>query len=146
MDNVSERGSAIYFMNVDFITNLPVLMTFGLGPNADRLEAMAQADLKVLIAKRLTLIMNSTIQTSDFDIERSTWRSDPNFGGAYSFPGVQTNLTHWDNIAKPLQDRNWFFAGEHAYGKYRGTVHGAYLSGEVVAENILKTKDVKSNS
>ena len=40
MDNVSERGSAIYFMNVDFITSLPVLMTFGLGPNADRIEAM----------------------------------------------------------------------------------------------------------
>ena len=84
--------------------------------------------------------MNSTIQTSDFDIERSTWRSDPNFGGAYSFPGVQTNLTHWDNIAKPLQDRNWFFAGEHTYSMYRATTHGAYLSGQAAAKKIIKLK------
>ena len=85
--------------------------------------------------------MNSTVKANDFDIIRSNWRTNPNFGGAYSFPGVQTNLTHWDDIAKPLQNRNWFFAGEHAYGKYRATVHGSYISGEVAAKKILKLKD-----
>lgn len=146
MDNVSERGSAIYFMNIDYMTNLPALMTFGLGPNADRLEAMSQADMKVLVAKRLTLIMNSTIQTSDFDIQRTAWKSDPNFAGTYSFPGVQTNLTHWDDIARPIQDRNWFFAGEHTYSKYRGTVHGAFISGEIAAKKILKVKYDEPNN
>jgi monoamine oxidase len=94
----------------------------------------------VLIAKRLTLFKNSTVETSDFDIYRSSWRSNPNFGGAYSFPGVETNLGHWEDIAKPIKDQNWFFCGEHTYNKYRGTTHGAYLSGEVAAKMISKIK------
>lgn len=77
-------------------------MTFGLAPNADRLETMPMADLKTLIAKRLTLFLNRTIQTTDFDVERSSWKSNPNIGGAYSFPGVYTTLGHWEDMAKPI--------------------------------------------
>ena len=76
------------YLNLQFITNSQVLMTFGLGPNADRLETMGEANLKLLIAKRLTIFMNSTVKANDFDIIRSNWRTNPNFGGAYSFAEV----------------------------------------------------------
>ena len=98
---------------------------------------MPEDELKELIAKRLTLFMNSTVENSHVDIYRSSWRSNPNIGGAYSMPGIETNLTHWANMAKPIDDRSWFFAGEHTYGIYRGTTHGALLSGQVAAKKIL---------
>jgi len=40
-------------------------------------------------------------------------------------------------MAKPIFDTNWYFCGEHTHSKYRGTVHGAYLSGEDTAKSII---------
>jgi hypothetical protein len=40
-------------------------------------------------------------------------------------------------MAKPVFSNNLYFCGEHTNSKYRGTVHGAYLSGKYVAEAIL---------
>lgn len=44
-------------------------------------------------------------------------------------------------MAKPIFDRNMHFCGEHTHSKYRGTVHGAYLSGLDAAICILKEID-----
>ncbi len=96
--------------------------------------------MKALIAQRLTLFLNTSIQTTDFDIERSSWRTNPNIGGAYSFPGIETNLGHWEDMSKPVLEQNWFFAGEHTYSMYRATTHGAYLSGQAAAKKIIKLK------
>lgn len=96
--------------------------------------------MKTLIASRLTLFLNTTIQTTDFDIERSSWRTNSNIGGVYSFPGIYTTMSHWEDMAKPVEDQSWFFAGEHTYSKYRGTTHGAYLSGQHAAKAITKIK------
>lgn len=52
-------------------------------------------------------------------------------------PGVETELSHWTDMAKPIDERSWFFAGEHTYSIYRGTTHGALLSGQVAAKKIL---------
>lgn len=32
-------------------------------------------------------------------------------------------------MSKPIFSSHWYFCGEHTTSKYRGTVHGAYLSG-----------------
>jgi hypothetical protein len=42
-------------------------------------------------------------------------------------------------MAKRIQDSNLYFCKEHTYSKYRGTVHGAYLSG-ISAANDVKEK------
>ena len=42
-------------------------------------------------------------------------------------------------MAKRIEDSNLYFCGEHTYSKYRGTVHGAYLSG-INAANEVKEK------
>ena len=41
-------------------------------------------------------------------------------------------------MAKPIFINNWYFAGEHTISRYRGTTHGAFLSGKEVALYILK--------
>lgn len=37
-------------------------------------------------------------------------------------------------MAKPIFSINWYFCGEHTTFTYRGSVHGAYLSGQYVAK------------
>jgi hypothetical protein len=41
-------------------------------------------------------------------------------------------------MAKPVFASNWYFCGEHTSSVYRGTVHGAYLSGVHTAQSITK--------
>jgi hypothetical protein len=47
-------------------------------------------------------------------------------------------------MAKPIFDQHWYFCGEHTTSKYRGSVHGAYLSGITTAKWI-KSKVNGSN-
>ena len=39
-NNVEMRGRATYFLNLTSVANIPAVMTFGLGANADELETM----------------------------------------------------------------------------------------------------------
>ena len=98
---------------------------------------MPEDQLKNLIAGRLNAFSPPTITVDDFSIARSTWKSKENFGGAYSYSGVSTLPQHWENMAKPIFDKKWYFCGEHTHSKYRGTVHGGLLSGQYSAQSIL---------
>lgn len=104
-------------------------MTFGLGANADELELMPENQLKELIASRLSVFGGQKFSANDFEIKRTSWRGNPNFKGTYSYSGAETEPIHWENMAKPIFETNTHFCGEHTHSKYRGTVHGAYLSG-----------------
>lgn len=64
------------------------------------------------------------------------WGSDAYSYGSFSFP----SLKHTDDLVKVLHKpirEQIFFAGEHCSLKYAGTVHGAYLNGNEIAEKIL---------
>lgn len=63
-------------MNLKALASIPALMTFGLGPNADEIEAMSEADLKNILVERLTLFASNNITVDDFTIYRSSWRAD----------------------------------------------------------------------
>ena len=134
-DDVDKRGSATFFINIAAVANASAYMTFGLGPNSDEIENMPEADLKVLIAKRMNAFAPD-VTSNDFNIVRSAWRGNKNFGGAYTFSGVETNREHWENMAKPVFENGWYFCGEHTNSKYRGTVHGGFLSGKHTSEYI----------
>jgi hypothetical protein len=57
------------------LANIPALMTFGLGANADEAESMSDADLKALLVNRLNAFTTSTVTASDFNVYRTSWRS-----------------------------------------------------------------------
>jgi hypothetical protein len=65
------------------------------------------------------------------------WSQNPYSYGAYSYPTVGMNEDDFDAMAEPVANR-LLFAGEHTTNKYRGTVHGAYLTGIREAERILR--------
>jgi hypothetical protein len=94
---------------------------------------MPEIELKELIAKRINAF-SSGVTANDFYIVRSTWRENPNIGGAYKFSGVNTLPEHWDNMAKPVFENVGYFCGEHTNSKYRGTVHRGFLSGKHALE------------
>lgn len=137
-DDVNKRGLATYFLNLWGVAGVPALMTFGLGANADDIEAMPEPQLKELIASRFRIFADESFTADDFDIYRTYWRHNPNFRGTYSFPGINAEPKHWEGLAKPIFNCNWHFCGEHTHSKYRGTVHGAYLSGLDSADVILR--------
>lgn len=94
---------------------------------------MSDASLKTLMTSRLNIALGTTVTDADYTLYRTSWRSNENFRGTYSYSSTDTRKSHWDNIAKSIPENQWYFCGEHTYSKYRGTVHGAYLSGESVA-------------
>lgn len=98
---------------------------------------MDEGKLKTIITSRLNIILQPEVfQDSDYNLYRSSWKSKQNFGGAYSYASTSTRKIHWANMAKPIRENQWYFCGEHTFKKYRATVHGAYLSGEAVANQI----------
>jgi monoamine oxidase len=56
--------------------------------------------------------------------------------GAYSFATNGTRSTDFEAFEEAVDDKV-FFGGEHTSKDYRGTVHGAYLSGLREAEKIV---------
>jgi len=64
------------------------------------------------------------------------WAADPYSLGSYSFLAVGASPADYDVLAQPVGKR-LFFAGEHIQRDHPSTVHGAYLSGERVADEIL---------
>ncbi|MHA7773018.1 flavin monoamine oxidase family protein [Roseibium sp. M-1] len=66
----------------------------------------------------------------------TAWRSDPYAGGSYSFLPVGTDPSERVALADSLKSRV-FFAGEATSSEYPATVHGAYLSGERAARQVM---------
>ena len=65
------------------------------------------------------------------------WGSDPYSYGSFSFPTPQYSKALVDTLTTPIQNKI-YFAGEHTNFEYSGTVHGAYLSGQRAAKQVLK--------
>jgi hypothetical protein len=78
------------------------------------------------------------VSPNDFKIFRTKWRSNENFMGTYAFATTKTKPLHWSNMEKPISACNWYFCGEHTSFQYRGSVHGAFLSGIKVGKMIKK--------
>jgi monoamine oxidase len=108
-EDIEKRGAATFFVNIAALASVPAYMTFGLGPNSDEIEKMPEADLKNLIARRMNAF--TSIATSEFDIVKSTWRGNPNIGGAYTYSGLGAPREHWEDMARPIFENGWYFCG-----------------------------------
>ena len=77
---------------------------------------------------------NNIVNPSQF--LRTKWGSNPNSFGSYSFATTGTTTEDFNTMSQSVQNK-LFFAGEHTELEYRGTVHGAYLSGLREADKII---------
>lgn len=133
---VGERkGEWAEWLNVDALLGAPILLGFNAGEYAHRLETLSDSQIVAMAMQTLRHMYGKSIpQPLHYRITR--WAADPFSIGSYSFLAVGATPNDYDILAQPVGKR-LFFAGEHTQRNYPSTVHGAYLSGERVAGEIL---------
>ena len=109
-------------------------MTFAFGNYGNEIEKYADDEIRYDVLTTLRKIYGKHVQEPT-QVIISRWGKDPFSGGSYSFAAVGTTPKDFEELAKPIENKV-FFAGEHTHWSYKGTVHGAYLSGERVAKEI----------
>ncbi|PZO45163.1 MAG: monoamine oxidase [Pseudanabaena frigida] len=126
----------IEFWNWQKYVKQPILVAIVSGRFSRSLSQMSlseatqniMSDLQAMFGKDIAL-PTATLLTQ--------WHNDPFTYGSYSTFSLNGSLQDCDRLAEPIGDR-LFFAGEATYGKYLGSVHGAFLSGEREANRIAK--------
>ncbi|MFK7798654.1 MAG: flavin monoamine oxidase family protein [Aureispira sp.] len=130
----TEKGKFNYFLNMKKIANTNALMTFAFGEYSKQTEQMTDQAIIAAIMEHLKNIYGPDIpQPSQF--LRTKWNENPYSYGAYSFATNGTSSALFEMFEKAINNQV-FFAGEHTIHDYRGTVHGAYLSGIRAAKKI----------
>ncbi len=126
-----------YFVNLKKVNPVAnALMTFAYANYARQTETMTDAQVIDEIMSHLKDIYGSKIPNPT-NMLRTKWQSNENAFGAYSYTAVGTEMQHFDDLAKEI-DNKVFFAGEHTEIDYFSTAHGAYLSGIREADKIIE--------
>lgn len=113
-----------------------ILLGFNAATYAGTVENMSDADTVADAMKVLRNIYGSKIpDPTGYLLTR--WGKNPYSLGAYSNLAPGASGIDYDTLALPVSKR-LYFAGEHTHRTYPSTVHGAYLSGDRAASNILK--------
>jgi monoamine oxidase len=129
------KGKFNYFLNIKKFSPSNGLMTFALGDYATQSESMTDSEVIDEIMLHLKSIYGNNIPNPTHFL-RTKWGQNINAYGAYSYPTFGTTSADFDTLANEV-DNKLFFAGEHTERDYRGTVHGAYLSGIREADKII---------
>ncbi len=130
------KGKFNYLMNMmKFLPTTNGLMTFAFGDYATVTETMSDTQIISEVMAQLKTIYGNNIPNPT-NILRTKWGQNINTFGAYSFATNGTTSADFDTMAIEINNK-LFFAGEHTERDYRGTVHGAYLSGIREADKII---------
>lgn len=130
-----EKGKFNYFINLRTFSDTNALMTFAFGDYSRQTEQMDEAAVVSDIMTNLRAIYGNGIpEPSGF--RRTKWSSNPYTYGAYSFASTGVRSSLFSEFETPIGNK-LFFAGEHTSREYRGTVHGACLSGIRAAAQIV---------
>ena len=136
----SQVGRFNYYLNTNlFAPGANALMTFAFGDQADHSESLTDAQIIDEVVANLTGIYGDQVPDARPALLRTRWRSNEYAHGAYSFAGVNADTDDFDTLATPV-DGKLYFAGEHTSQSFRGTVHGAFLSGERAAREIVAAR------
>ena len=115
----------------------PILVGLARGRHARGWESVPKASVvEEAMADLKAMFGGSVPPPSDSLV--TAWHSDRFSRGAYSHVPPGGRLSDYSALAKPIDDRI-FFAGEATHSTYPATVHGAYLSGERAAREIVKS-------
>lgn len=129
------KGKFNYFLNIKKFSSENALMTFAFGDYATTTESMSDQDVINEIMIHLHSIYGNSIP-NPINMLRTKWGQNINSYGAYSFATNGRTSADFDTLSESVNNK-LFFAGEHTNREYRGTVHGAYLSGIREADKII---------
>lgn len=136
LDYVGERiGEWAEWLNVYYYTKQPILMGFNAGAYGAQIESLTDEAIVAGAMKVLRTIYGASIPNPDaWQITR--WGSDPFAYGSYAHIPPGASPADYVTLAKPVSNR-LYFAGEATHRQYPSTVHGAFLSGQRAAQQIL---------
>ncbi|XVE83649.1 hypothetical protein DITRI_Ditri16bG0103400 [Diplodiscus trichospermus] len=120
-----------YFLNLHKATGHPVLVYMPAGQLAKDIEKMsdeAAADFAFMQLRRILPEASAPIQ---YLVSR--WGTDINTLGSYSYDAVGKPHDLYEKIRIPVD--NLFFAGEATSMSYPGSIHGAFSTGLMAAED-----------
>lgn len=133
----SQRDSWVFFSNYQNIFDFPVLIGLASGKHAAKIEQMTDQAVQEEALRTLRPVYPD-IGEKVAEVRVTRWKSDPYSQMSYSFIPLGGKHTDLDIIAQPVDDKV-YFAGEGTNWKYIATVHGAYLSGQRAAREILES-------
>jgi monoamine oxidase len=115
--------------------NQALLVGFHAGDRGREIESLSDGEIVESALDTLRTIYGSRIPVPiDYQITR--WASDPYARGSYSFNALGSVPLMREELARPRSGR-LFFAGEATHQQFFGTAHGAYLSGQRAASEII---------
>lgn len=128
-----------YFLNAGAAAGRPILFTFVFGSSAMEVEKWTDDQVWTGVRANLVAIFGESQvgKAKKLGMWRSSWGSDPLFRGAYSYAALGSKPQDWTELHRSTMDGRLHFAGEHTSKEYRGTVHGAFLTGQRAACEIF---------
>ncbi len=124
------------FVNMVPVNGAPVLMALTGGPFGHRLDSWPDEKIRTEVIRTIEAMFGGSIpEPSGMVVSR--WHADPWAGGAYSHIPVGSSPDDYRELAKPCHGGVLHFAGEATNQAYPGTVHGALLSGQRAAKDVL---------
>lgn len=125
-------------LDLERVTGAPILVGFMGGEDAVEAEALSDEALLERFLQDLESCFGEKVRRVEaFKVTR--WMADPFARGAYSHIPVGASGLFYDALAAPV-DEALYFAGEATCRDQPATAHGALMSGERAAEEILRWK------
>lgn len=120
-----------YFLNLHKAAGHPVLVYMAAGRFAYDLEKFSDECAVDFVMQQLRKMFPQATEPVQYLMSR--WGSDLNSLGCYSYDAVGMPEDIYDKLRAPVG--NLFFAGEAVSMENQGSLHGAYSSGIMAAEN-----------
>jgi monoamine oxidase len=115
-------------------TGQPILLGFNAGDFGRALEKLGDSEIVAGAMRTLRTVFGPGIP-DPVDHQITRWSADPYARGSYSFNRIGSRPKMRDDLAASIDGRV-HFAGEATSRDSFGTVHGAYLSGILAAQQI----------
>lgn len=129
------RGSFTEWLDLHHYTGEPVLLVFHAGSAALAVEAKSDA----VLAAEAMVVLRSIFGPGAPDplaVRTVRWGADPFSHGSYSHLRTGGVPGDYDALAAAIDGR-LFFAGEATHRRFPATVHGALLSGQRAARELV---------
>ncbi|XP_073107721.1 polyamine oxidase 3 [Elaeis guineensis] len=126
----STSYSCSYFLNLHKATGHKVLVYMPSGRLALDIEKLSDEAAANFAFGQLKQILPDASKPIQHLVSR--WASDVNSLGSYSYDAVGKPHELYERLRNPVD--NLFFAGEATSFKYTGSVHGAFSTGQLAAE------------
>ena len=124
------------FLNYAVYGGKPILMGFSSGAAAEFSKSQSDEQVVRDALRTLVDIYGAAKVPEPRAYRLSRWHADPLAGGSYTHWGIGIDKDDFRALARPWGRVH--FAGEATNFEYMGTVHGAWMSGEVAAGTIAK--------